>query len=40
MAGLLPAIHVLPRRKEDVDARHRGQVCASPTITAGHDELA
>jgi hypothetical protein len=29
MAGLVPAIHVLPRKnKEDVDARHK----------AGHDE--
>jgi hypothetical protein len=27
MAGLVPAIHALPRRKEDVDARHE----------AGHD---
>jgi hypothetical protein len=27
MAGLVPAIHVLPRGKKDVDARHE----------AGHD---
>src|SRR6202045_1597909 len=29
MAGLVPAIHVLRARKQDVDARHR----------AGHDEI-
>jgi hypothetical protein len=28
MAGLVPAIHVLPAMPEDVDARHK----------AGHDE--
>jgi hypothetical protein len=30
MAGLVPAIHVLLAREEDVDARHK----------AGHDETA
>jgi hypothetical protein len=29
MAGLDPAIHVLPQSKKDVDARHK----------AGHDDL-
>mgnify|MGYP001042142175 FL=1 len=40
MAGLVPAVHVLPCcQKEDVDARHNGPVLgpAKPNPSAGHD---